>query len=59
MLSARPPGVHLDLKKSSYKKLSKFLSRYDKEGLISAKEDKHTKEHKVSSLQCPLHAFGV
>ncbi|MCO5564200.1 hypothetical protein L7F22_017858 [Adiantum nelumboides] len=44
ILSCRPPGTTLDLKKSSYKKLSKWLQSKSTTGLISAKEDKHRKE---------------
>lgn len=44
ILSCRPPGTTLDLKKSSHKKLSKWLQSKSSTGLISAKEDKHRKE---------------
>ncbi|KAI5057282.1 hypothetical protein GOP47_0027297 [Adiantum capillus-veneris] len=44
ILSCRPPGTTLDLKKSSHKKLSKWLQFKSSTGLISAKEDKHRKE---------------
>lgn len=39
---SRPPGVLLDVKKSSHKKMSKFLQAYTKSGLISTREDKHS-----------------
>ncbi|KAK1274732.1 hypothetical protein QJS04_geneDACA009956 [Acorus gramineus] len=39
-----PSGVTLDIKKSSYKKLSKWLQAKSSAGLILAKEDKHKKE---------------
>ena len=46
---SRPPGTHLDMKKSTFKKLSKFLQVYTKggpqgKGLLSLKEDKVSKE---------------
>ena len=33
-----PPGENVDVKKSSYKKLSKFLGAMSKQGLIVVKE---------------------
>ncbi|KAJ7982579.1 eukaryotic translation initiation factor 2D [Quillaja saponaria] len=44
VLPCRPSGTMLDIKKSSYKKLSKWLQAKSSAGLISAKEDKHKKE---------------
>lgn len=44
ILPCRPSGTILDLKKSSHKKLSKWLQAKSSVGLISAKEDKHRKE---------------
>lgn len=44
VLPCRLPGTTLDLKKSSHKKLSKWLQAKSSVGLISAKEDKHRKE---------------
>ncbi|WVZ75014.1 hypothetical protein U9M48_023119 [Paspalum notatum var. saurae] len=44
ILPCRPPGITLDIKKSSHKKLSKWLQSKSLSGLISAKEDKHKKE---------------
>ncbi|KAK1324018.1 hypothetical protein QJS10_CPA02g00804 [Acorus calamus] len=44
ILPCRPSGVTLDIKKSSYKKLSKWLQAKSSAGLILAKEDKHKKE---------------
>lgn len=44
ILACRPPGITLDIKKSSHKKLSKWLQAKSSAGLISAKEDKHRKE---------------
>uniref|UniRef100_A0A1D1XK90 Eukaryotic translation initiation factor 2D n=1 Tax=Anthurium amnicola TaxID=1678845 RepID=A0A1D1XK90_9ARAE len=44
VLPCRPSGITLDIKKSSYKKLSKWLQSKSSAGLISAKEDKHKKE---------------
>ncbi|KAK4741560.1 hypothetical protein SAY87_025148 [Trapa incisa] len=44
VLPCRPSGVTLDIKKSSYKKLSKWLQTKAASGLISVKEDKYTKE---------------
>ncbi|KAJ4761752.1 Eukaryotic translation initiation factor 2D [Rhynchospora pubera] len=44
VLPSRPSGTTLDIKKSSHKKLSKWLQSKASAGLISAKEDKHKKE---------------
>ncbi|KAL8482360.1 hypothetical protein ACS0TY_028505 [Phlomoides rotata] len=44
VLPCRPPGILLDVKKSSHKKLSKWLQSKSASGLISVKEDKHKKE---------------
>ncbi|XP_074280171.1 uncharacterized protein LOC141605350 [Silene latifolia] len=44
VLPCRPSGVTLDIKKSSFKKLSKWLQSKASVGLISVKEDKHKKE---------------
>ncbi|KAI3984578.1 hypothetical protein MKX01_040455 [Papaver californicum] len=44
VLPCRPTGVTLDIKKSSHKKLSKWLQSKSSIGLISSKEDKHKKE---------------
>ncbi|KAA8528051.1 hypothetical protein F0562_035080 [Nyssa sinensis] len=44
VLPCRPSGITLDIKKSSYKKLSKWLQSKSSVGLISVKEDKHKKE---------------
>ncbi|CAI9778179.1 unnamed protein product [Fraxinus pennsylvanica] len=44
VLPCRPSGITLDIKKSSYKKLSKWLQSKSSSGLISVKEDKHKKE---------------
>uniref|UniRef100_A0A0D9VH44 SUI1 domain-containing protein n=1 Tax=Leersia perrieri TaxID=77586 RepID=A0A0D9VH44_9ORYZ len=44
ILPCRPPGVTLDIKKSSHKKLSKWLQSKSSTGLITAKEDKYKKE---------------
>ena len=38
MVTASPPGSTLDIKKSSYKKLSKYLSQKENEGLLQIKE---------------------
>lgn len=44
ILPNRPPGSTLDVKKSSHKKLSKWLQVAASSGLVTAKEDKHRKE---------------
>ncbi|KAF6142217.1 hypothetical protein GIB67_037135 [Kingdonia uniflora] len=44
VLPCRPSGITLDIKKSSHKKLSKWLQSKSSVGLISSKEDKHKKE---------------
>lgn len=52
VLPCRPPGTTLDIKKSSHKKLSKWLQSKSSEGLISSKEDKHKKEVMVLAINC-------
>ncbi|CAL5226777.1 g9634 [Coccomyxa viridis] len=37
MLPAKPEGASMDIKKSSYKKLSKLLSTFEKKGLLTIK----------------------
>uniref|UniRef100_A0A1J3IAG1 Eukaryotic translation initiation factor 2D n=1 Tax=Noccaea caerulescens TaxID=107243 RepID=A0A1J3IAG1_NOCCA len=44
VLPCRPPGLTLDIKKSSHKKLSKWLQSKASTGMIAVKEDKHKKE---------------
>ncbi|XP_021889613.1 eukaryotic translation initiation factor 2D isoform X2 [Carica papaya] len=44
VLPCRPSNVTLDIKKSSHKKLSKWLQAKASVGLIAVKEDKHKKE---------------
>ncbi|CAN7087629.1 unnamed protein product [Brassica oleracea var. botrytis] len=44
VLPCRPPGITLDIKKSSHKKLSKWLQSKASAGMITVKEDKHKKE---------------
>ncbi|KAK3229687.1 hypothetical protein Dsin_001568 [Dipteronia sinensis] len=50
VLPCRPSGITLDIKKSSYKKLSKWLQAKSSAGLISAKEDKFKKEATLLSV---------
>ncbi|KAJ0603929.1 putative SUI1 domain, PUA domain, PUA-like superfamily, SUI1 domain superfamily, Pre-PUA protein [Helianthus annuus] len=50
VLPCRPPGTVLDIKKSSHKKLSKWLQSKTSQGLISSKEDKHKKEVMVLTI---------
>lgn len=57
MLPNRPPGSHLDLKKSSFKKLSKFLKSRKDIGLLSCKEDKHNSEIMVTKVNRNHAAF--
>lgn len=52
VLSCRPSGVTLDIKKSSHKKLSKWLLSKSAAGLISVKEDKHKKEVILTKVNC-------
>ncbi|XP_021760843.1 eukaryotic translation initiation factor 2D-like [Chenopodium quinoa] len=44
VLPCRPSGITLDIKKSSFKKLSKWLQSKASAGVITVKEDKHKKE---------------
>ncbi|XP_061365739.1 uncharacterized protein LOC133309012 [Gastrolobium bilobum] len=50
VLPCRPSGITLDVKKSSYKKLSKWLQAKSSSGLISVKEDKYKKEVMLISV---------
>ncbi|CAL9203552.1 uncharacterized protein LOC135631935 [Musa acuminata AAA Group] len=50
VLPCRPSGITLDIKKSSHKKLSKWLQSKSSAGLISAKEDKYKKEVMLLSI---------
>ncbi|CAI5492694.1 unnamed protein product [Closterium sp. Naga37s-1] len=50
VLPCRPPGTTVDIKKSSHKKLSKWLHARAVEGLISGREDKHRKEFILSAV---------
>ncbi|XP_052202315.1 uncharacterized protein LOC127808042 [Diospyros lotus] len=50
VLPSRPSGLSLDIKKSSYKKLSKWLQSKSSAGLMSVKEDKHKKEVTLVSV---------
>ncbi|KAG4987232.1 hypothetical protein JHK86_034923 [Glycine max] len=50
VLPCRPSGITLNIKKSSYKKLSKWLQAKSTSGLISVKEDKHKEEVMLFSV---------
>ncbi|KAL9263543.1 Eukaryotic translation initiation factor 2D-like protein, partial [Drosera capensis] len=50
VLPCRPPGITLDIKKSSYKKLSKWLLSKCFNALINVKEDKHKNEVILTSV---------
>ncbi|KAL9262441.1 Eukaryotic translation initiation factor 2D-like protein [Drosera capensis] len=50
VLPCRPPGITLDIKKSSYKKLSKWLLSKCFNALIDVKEDKHKNEVILTSV---------
>lgn len=50
VLPCRPSGITLDIKKSSHKKLSKWLQAKSSAGLISVKEDKYKKESVLFSV---------
>lgn len=50
VLTCRPSGITLDIKKSSHKKLSKWLQAKSSAGLISVKEDKYKKETVLFSV---------
>ncbi|XP_062025349.1 uncharacterized protein LOC133741464 isoform X3 [Rosa rugosa] len=50
VLPCRPSGITLDIKKSSYKKLSKWLQAKCSTGLIRVKEDKYKKESVLLSI---------
>ncbi|CAI6010578.1 unnamed protein product [Closterium sp. NIES-65] len=49
VLPCRPPGTTVDIKRSSHKKLSKWLHAKAVDGLICGKEDKHRKEFILSA----------
>ncbi|XVE60665.1 hypothetical protein DITRI_Ditri05aG0146600 [Diplodiscus trichospermus] len=50
VLACRPSGITLDIKKSSHKKLSKWLQAKSSAGLITIKEDKYKKEAMLISV---------
>lgn len=50
ILPCRPSGITLDIKKSSHKKLSKWLQAKSSAGLILVKEDKYKKESMLFSV---------
>lgn len=50
ILPCRPSGITLDIKKSSHKKLSKWLQSKSSTGLIKVKEDKYKKEIMLLSV---------
>ncbi|GAQ79177.1 eukaryotic translation initiation factor SUI1 family protein [Klebsormidium nitens] len=50
VLPARPPDAHVDIKKSTHKKLSKWLQAKATDGLVKVKEDKHRKELMLLSV---------
>ncbi|XP_040364039.1 eukaryotic translation initiation factor 2D isoform X2 [Rosa chinensis] len=50
VLPCRPSGITLDIKKSSHKKLSKWLQAKCSTGLIRVKEDKYKKESVLLSI---------
>ncbi|GLU16289.1 hypothetical protein SLE2022_327280 [Rubroshorea leprosula] len=50
VLPCRPSGITLDIKKSSHKKLSKWLQAKSSTGLITVKEDKYKKEIMLLSV---------
>ncbi|KAF3440959.1 hypothetical protein FNV43_RR19245 [Rhamnella rubrinervis] len=50
VLPCRPSGTTLDIKKSTYKKLAKWLQAKSSAGLIKVKEDKHKKEAVLFSV---------
>lgn len=50
MLPSRPAGSVLDIKKSSHKKMSKFLQSYGKCKLLHLKEDKHSGDTIVTGI---------
>uniref|UniRef100_A0A2P2KQU3 SUI1 domain-containing protein n=3 Tax=Rhizophora mucronata TaxID=61149 RepID=A0A2P2KQU3_RHIMU len=50
VLPCRPLGTMLDIKKSSHKKLSKWLQAKSSTGLITVKEDKYKKETMLFSV---------
>ncbi|BDA49270.1 Eukaryotic translation initiation factor 2D [Coccomyxa sp. Obi] len=60
MLPAKPDGANVDIKKTSYKKLSKLLSTFEKKGLLTTKvvhkQDKLTainRGHKLYTAFAP------
>ena len=54
MVKNAPPGVNLDPKKSSFKKLSKFLASQEKTGIIKIKE---LQKGKAESRRQDLYQF--
>ncbi len=55
MLPSRPRGTEIDVKKSSYKKVSKLVKKMEKRGLITAKSSK--KEDRIASVNRTHEAY--
>ena len=50
MMSCKPPGINIDIRLSSYKKLGKFFSSMAKEGYIDYKEPKKNTAAMISAI---------
>jgi translation initiation factor 2D len=50
VLPARPAGAHVDVKRSSHKKVARFFAAKAAEGLLSLKEDKRSGEATVTAV---------
>ena len=50
MMNCKPPGINIDIRTSSYKKLGKFFSAMAKEGFIDYKEPKKNTAAMISGI---------
>jgi translation initiation factor 2D len=50
VLPARPAGAHVDIKRSSYKKVARLFATKAADGLLTLKEDKHSGEAVVTAV---------
>ena len=49
-MACKPPGINIDIRTSSYKKLGKFFATMAKEGFIDYKEPKKNTAAMISAI---------
>ena len=57
MMNCRPPGINIDIRRSSYKKLGKFFSSMAKEGYIDYKEPKKNTAAMISAINRNFNSY--